>query len=57
MFLYQGENPANDFVGKSKEKNLADLMRKGFGLVKKSHGYAISSILDEAMKFTTQVMA
>lgn len=54
---YQGTNPVYAFMGKSLEKKLADQMKGDFGPAKKSRGYFISSITDEAMWFAAQVLA
>lgn len=43
---YMGENPAKEFGGKSREKELADKMKNKFGLIKKSRGQSITSISD-----------
>lgn len=54
---YQGVNPADAFVRKSHEKNLADEMKNDFGLVKKSRGYNISYVNDQAVCFYTHILA
>jgi len=38
---YEGLNPTKDFGQKTREKELAERMRKDYKLVKKSHGYSI----------------
>lgn len=42
-------------LGKSQEKNITDQMKSDFRLFKKSRGYDISSILDEAIWLVTQI--
>lgn len=46
LFHYQGVNPANAFVGKSREKKMIDEMKSYFRLVKNSRGYTIRPISD-----------
>lgn len=54
---YQGANPNDVFVGKSQEKNLVDQMKNDYGIIKKYWGYNIISINNEAMCFTTSILA
>ncbi len=42
---YKGANPAKEFGGKTGE-NVAEKMKKAYGLLKKSRGYSILSIID-----------
>lgn len=49
---YQGVDPAEEIRGKTKEKQLVDIMKSEFGLVKKSHGYSIHSIIDKVIQFS-----
>jgi len=53
---YTGENPAMIFGGKGGEQALMESMKEKFKLVKKPHGYAISSICDPTVKVTTQIL-
>lgn len=57
LFLYQGVDPADAFVGKSQENKLAYQMKCDFRMVKKLHYHVISSISDGMVKFTTQILA
>jgi len=45
-------DPAEEIRGKTKEKQLVDIMKSEFGLVKKSHGYSIHSIIDKVIQFS-----
>ena len=55
-FPYKGENPAKEFGGKSKEKELEDKIKTKFALIKKSLGYPIQSIQDQAMQFSAKIL-
>lgn len=48
-FPYKGADPAKKFAGKTREKELANKMKKEYGLVKKSWGYSIMSVQDLAV--------
>jgi len=56
LLPYQGIDPVDAFIGKSQEKKLADQMKSDFRLVKKLCDYAISSISDGVVQFTTQIL-
>lgn len=47
---YKGAKPAKEFRGKTREKEFIDKMKKEFGLIKKSCGYSITSILDPTVQ-------
>lgn len=53
---YKGANPAKEFGGKTREKELADKMKKEYGLIKKSRGYAILSIIDQVVQVSTKIL-
>lgn len=53
---YIGENMAMIFGGKGGEQALVEAMKEKFKLVKKSHGYAISSICDPVVKVATYIL-
>ena len=53
---YSRENPAVMFGGKVGELALAEAMKKKFGLVKMSCGYAITSISDPTVKVATYIL-
>lgn len=53
---YTGANVAKKFGGKIKEKELTDKMKTEYGLVRKSHGYSIHSIVDPMVWFATQIL-
>ena len=55
-FTYKGVEPAKEFGGKRKEKELADRMKIEFGLIKKSHRYSIHSIIYKVVHFITQIL-
>jgi len=48
-FPYKGVEPTKEFGGNRKEKELVDRMKTKFGVVKKSRGYSIRSITDQAV--------
>lgn len=54
---HQGANPNDAFVGKFEEKKLAYEMKNDYDIVKKSWGYDISSINDEAVCFYASILA
>lgn len=56
MLPCQGGNLDDAFVGKSQEKKLIDQMKSDFGLIKKSSGYAVSSINDEDVQFSASIL-
>jgi len=49
QFPYKGADLAKEFGGKSKDKELTDKMKTEFRLVRKSRGYSICSITDQAV--------
>lgn len=54
---HSGENSAISFGGKTGERNLAKAMKDKFKHAKKPHSYAITSIVDLAVKVATQILA
>jgi len=55
--LYIGKNATMIFGSKGGEQALAESMKEKFKLVKKLHGYAISSICDPTMMVAMQILA
>ena len=47
---YKGADPTEEFVGNNKEKDLSNKMKNKFWLIKKSRGYSIHSIEDQAVQ-------
>lgn len=50
LLPYPGLNSAKAFGEKTAKRDLAERMKDKFKLVKKLHGYSISSIIDPAVK-------
>lgn len=53
---YKGMNPTKEFGGKTGQKDLAKRMNRDYGLMKKSQGYSILSIIDLKIQLATQVL-
>ena len=43
-------------MGKNKDKEIAQMMKEKFSLVKKSHGYDINSIDDQGVCFAMHIL-
>jgi len=54
---YKGVNPAKEFRGKTREKELVDKMKKDYNLLKKSQGYSILFITNQGVQFVAQILA
>lgn len=50
-------NPTKEFSRKKSERDLVEGMKKKFELIKKLHGYSITSINGPAIKISTQILA
>lgn len=57
QLTYKGKNPAKEFGGKTREKDLGERMKRAYGLLKKSQGYSILSITGHIIQFATQILA
>ena len=44
-------------MGKNKDKEMTQMMKEKFGLVKKSRGYDINSIDDQGVCFSVHILA
>lgn len=44
-------------MGNNKDKEMAQMMKEKFGLVKKSQGYDINSINNQGVGFVTHILA
>jgi len=53
---HEGLNPAKEFGGKTREKELFERMKKDSELVKKPCGYSISFISDPAVQLAAQIL-
>ena len=54
---HEGLNPAKEFGRKTSERELAEQMKKKIELIKKPHGYSITSINNPAVKIATKILA
>lgn len=54
---YKGTNPTKEFGGKTRENDLAERMKRYYGLMKKSRGYSIMSITNLTVQLATQILA
>ena len=54
---HQGKDPTKEFVGKNMEKEMAQIMKEKFRLVKTLRGYDINSIDDQGVCFTAHIFA
>ena len=53
---HQGKDPADEFVGKNKDKEMAQISKEKFGLLKKSWVYDINSIDDQGVCFVAHIL-
>lgn len=53
---YRGKDPIDEFMGKNKYKEIAQVMKEKFGLGKKFHRYEINSIEDQGVCFTAHIL-
>ena len=56
LLPHEGLNSAKEFGGKASEHDLAENMKKKFELLKKLHGYSITSINDLVVKISTKII-
>lgn len=57
LLPHLGLNPAKEFGGKTSERDIEEKMKDKFKLMKKLHGYSITSITDPTVKIATQILA
>jgi len=57
LLLHSGLNLGKEFGRRMIERNLIEKMKEKFKLVKKPHGYSITSITNPAVQVATQIIA
>ena len=56
LLLHEGLNPTKEFGRKTSERDLAEKMEVKFELIKKLHGYSITSINNPTVKISMQIL-